>query len=108
MKFSQGTSFNTHDAKVSVGTRISVTFNVRKRCDLVMRAVLRYGAQGASIAEVTDHLNKRLHAQYSECDIRYAAERLLKDGFLSSPKRNHIVATTRSLAAWQKAPKEWI
>lgn len=108
MKYSRGTSYNTHDASVSVNERISVTFNVRKRCDLVMNAALRYGAQGTSLAELTAHINKRLNCLYSESDIRYAAGRLVKDGFLSSPKRNHFVASARSLEAWKKAPKEWI
>ena len=108
MKYSRGTSYNTHDAKVSVGERIHVTFNVRKRCDLFMNAALRYGAKGASISVITDHINKRLNCFYSESDMRYVAKRLLKDGFLVSPKRDHFVASPKSLEAWKKAPKEWI
>ncbi|HPT72130.1 MAG TPA: hypothetical protein PLE74_07590 [Candidatus Cloacimonadota bacterium] len=108
MKFSRGTSYNTHDVSVSVGKRISVKFNVRKRCDLFMNAVLRYGAEGASITTITDHINTRLGCAYSESDMRYAAKRLMKDGFVTSPKRDHFVATPRALEAWKKAPKEWI
>jgi len=108
MKFSKGTSYNTHDAKVTIDERICVTFNVRKRCDLVMRAILRFGTTGVDLNSLTDHLNKRLNSFYSNSDIGYACKRLARDGFIKVKSRDCFVVSPRSAEAWKKVPTELI
>ena len=108
MKFSKGTSFNTHDAKVTVGERICVKFNVKKRCDLVMRAILRFGTTGVDLGSLTDHINTRLNCLYSNNDIAYACKRLANDGFIKVKSRDCFVVSPRSAEAWKQAPVEWI
>ena len=108
MKFRTGTSYNSHDVKVTEGERIYVEFNVIRRCTITINAIVRHGAEGASVEELTAHINKRLNSFYSEGDIQYAADRLAKDGLVEKHGRKTYRAAPSALAAWKAIEKKKI
>ena len=108
MKFRRTTSFNTHDSNVVVGERIYVEHDVPRRCTITLNAIIRHGGAGVELAALTEHINKRLNANYSEGDIRYAALRLAKEGFVDVTGKDRYCASPAAQAAWRAHAKERI
>jgi hypothetical protein len=109
MRFARGTSYNTHDVSVDITPdRVHITFDTRRRCELALRGILRHGGKGVSTEDLTAHINKRLNCLYSESDIRYVCRRLVTEGLVSQPAKDHFVASPAALAAWRALPKDLI
>lgn len=115
MRFSQGRSYNTHDTSVGKGEngRIAIdqSRGVKSRCDLSLHALLRFGPKGASAEMISSHLNKRLKANYTTTDIRYALGRLVKEGVIKSTGGGRgedaiYRAGKTALDHWRSLPKE--
>ncbi len=102
MKFSFGTSYNSHDVKVTEGERIYVEFGTIRRCTITINAIVRHGAEGAKVNVLTAHINKRLNSNYSDSDIKYAADRLAKEGLVEKTGKDHYRASPSALAAWKE------
>jgi len=108
MKFRGSTTYNTKDTVCRVGgERIEVDHGVKKRCELVLRAVLRH-ENGITTEECTDHINQRLNCLYSTTDVRYALQRLTKEGLVKMPRYGVWAGTKNALAVWKTLPKEYV
>lgn len=106
MKFRSYVSFNTHDTKTVQAERTYVEMDVRRRCELALRGVLRN--DGISPDALTDHINTRRNACYSVQDIKYALKRLSKEGLIQPKGKDQWVGTKNALSVWKQTPKEWI
>ena len=109
MKFRKQVSFNRHDcATVRGGKRITVKLGTKKRCDLTLMAVLRFGAKGIHLPDLTEHLNERFKNSYSESDIAGACKRLVSGGFVVKSGRGSDTlyrGAKNALANWRKEEK---
>ena len=110
MRCRRGTSFNTHDTKVSVDERIHIEHNLPQRCDLSFRGILRHGDEGVLVADLTVHINTRRNCLYSECDIRYACDKLVSEGLVEKIGKDHYRTSLAAEKAWKKvrADIKWI
>jgi hypothetical protein len=115
MKFSKGRTYNTHDTTVEKGPNGRISINqergVKARCELSLNALLRFGPKGATAEITAEHLNKRLNANYSTSDIRYALDRLSDVGVVNANRQGRgedtIYRATKSAQAhWRRLPKE--
>lgn len=107
MKFRGSTTYNTKDTVCRVGgERIEVDHGVKKRCELVLRAVLRH--ESITTEQCTDHLNKRFNCLYSTSDVLYALRRLNREGLITMPKFGVWTGTQNALAVWKSLPKEYV
>lgn len=107
MNFRRYTSYNTHDTHVEVGERIYVEHDVPRRCTIVLNAISRMTGNVELVA-LTEHINKRLNANYSEGDIEYAARRLAKEGFVEVTGKDSYCSSAAAQAAWKVHPKKRI
>jgi hypothetical protein len=109
IRFRKSVTFNRHDSKlVRRGDRIEVSLGLKKRCELTLLAVLRFGAEGVSTQDLTDHLNGRFKNAYSESDVSSACTKLARGGFVT--RRGHgstamVRATKNALEKWRKTEK---
>jgi len=109
MKFRKQVSFNRHDCELSKGgKRITVKLGTKKRCDLTLMGVLRFGAKGVGLSDLTEHLNERFGNSYSESDISSACKRLIGGGFIVPSGRGRATVyrgAKNALANWRKTEK---
>ena len=108
VRFRKKVSFNTHDCKVVEGERIEVTLGLNKRCDMALNGVLRFGATGVSVSNLTSHLNDRFNCEYSVGDVSNAIKKLASQGMVT--RRGHgkdaiIRGTRNALARWRALEK---
>ena len=75
-------SFNPNDCHMSTDSdgRIVVRLGVRRRDEIVMRAVVRLGS--ATLAELTNAINSRRSLPYSKSDISTSLQRLARPGYV--------------------------
>ena len=115
MRFSKGRTYNSHDTTVTVGSDgrwdVDQQRGVKARCELGLHAVLRFGPKGVSADQTTAHINKRLHANYTVSDIRYALNRLVKEGVITSSSGGRgedaiYRAGKNAQDHWRRLPKE--
>jgi len=116
MRFSKGRTYNSHDTNVGKTDdgRISIDQErgVKSRCELSLNALLRFGPKGATAEITASHLNKRLSANYTTSDIRYALNRLVAEGVVRSVgggsrgEERIYRATKSALANWRRLPKK--
>jgi hypothetical protein len=115
MRFSKGRTYNSHDTTVTVGSDgrwdVDQTRGVKARCELALHAVLRFGPKGVSAELTSEHINKRVHANYSVSDIRYALNRLVAEGVITSSSGGRgedaiYRAGKNAQDHWRKLPKE--
>ena len=94
MKFRKYTTYNTHDTKNTiVNGRIRVEHGTKRRCEIIVRGVCRHGSAGVSLEDLTAHVNGRLNAHYSLCDIRTLANRLVKEEIIIRDAKDHYQAS---------------
>ncbi len=109
MKFRKQVSFNRHDcATVRGGKRITVKLGTKKRCDLTLMGVLRFGAKGVGVEDLTAHLNERFSNSYTETDIEGACKRLADGGFIVKSGRGRKTiwrGAKNALANWRAEEK---
>jgi len=108
MKFRKQVSFNRHDCTTVRGERITIKLGTKKRCDLTLMGVLRFGAAGVNLEDLTAHLNERFGNSYSESDIEGACKRLADGGFVVKSGRGRTVVfrgAKNALANWRKEEK---
>lgn len=109
MKFRKQVSFNRHDCELSKGgKRITVKLGTKKRCDLTLMGVLRFGAKGVNLSDLTEHLNDRFGNSYSESDIEGALKRLVSEGYVIKSDRGRKAfyrGAKDALANWRAAEK---
>lgn len=104
IKFRKSVSFNVHDSKVVKGERISISLGVKKRCDLTLAAVLRFGSKGVTLDDLTEHLSGRFKGAYTTSDVRTACTKLVANSFLVV-RGGKFHATKNALERWRKADK---
>lgn len=108
MRFRGEMSFNKHDTGVDIhGERIRINPGVEYRCELVLNTLARR-RQGMHLDELVDTINQDRDAFYSKGDIRYAATRLSKEGYVFLQSRDCWKIASRALAAWDRATRETI
>jgi predicted transcriptional regulator len=108
MKMRREISYNTHDCRVTEDERIHIEFDMTRRCTITLNAIIRHGGAGVELSELTDHINKRLNALYSEGDIRYAARLLAKEGLVDIVSKDRYCASPAAKAAWKATLKQRI
>ena len=115
MRFSKGRTYNSHDTSVEKGPQGRISINqergVKARCELSLNALLRFGPKGATAEITAEHLNKRLSANYSTSDIRYALTRLSDEGVIRANRGGRgedtvYRATKSALNHWRRLPKK--
>ena len=115
MRFRKQTTFNSHDTKFETGSDGRLVINqergVQARMDLAIAALLRFGPRGASAEVVTQHLNRRLKANYSVSDIFYACKRLVNASCVRQRSGGRgeeciFVATQAGQKRWKDLPKK--
>jgi hypothetical protein len=115
MRFSKGRTFNSHDTSVEKTSDGRISINqergVKARCELALNALLRFGPKGATAEITASHLNKRLSANYTTSDIRYALGRLVTEGVIRARSggrgEDTIYRATKSAQAhWRRLPKK--
>jgi hypothetical protein len=109
MSYRRQISYNTHDCKVSTGSRHCVTLGVIHRATVSLNAIIRHGAKGISLGDLVVQLNARLNANYLVADIRYAVnKKLVKDGLVEVIGRSRYRASPDAKQAWKDMPKQFI
>lgn len=115
MRFRRSTSFNTHDSRKlpmskSTDGRTTVLNGVRKRCELVLNALIRSDVSLA-LGQIVTQLQSRFSETYSSDDISYALGRLVDHRLVS--RRGHgrssvYLATTEARAKWRATAKQYV
>ncbi len=115
MQFRRATSFNTHDSKrlpmsKTENGRTTVVNGVRKRCELVLNALIRSDSPMA-LGQIVSELQERFSETYSSQDISYALGRLVTNRLVT--RRGHgsssaYRATNEARAKWRATVKQYI
>ncbi len=116
MLFRKQMSVNTQDSKVVVdGNRVVISNGIKKRCELVLNALLRLGNGDFYImaSELNAHLKSRFaDGGYTSRDLSYALGRLVSGGLVVKQYvRNGLYAYRAShnaMKAWRSLPKEMV
>lgn len=109
MSYRRQISYNTHDCKVSTGSRYCVNLGVIHRATVSLNAIIRCGAKGVSLLDLTNALNVRLNANYLPADIRYAVDKkLVIDGLVEVIGSGRYRASPDAKQAWKEMPKKFV
>lgn len=111
LRFRSKTTFNAHDSRSSHqdGGRHQIDNGVKRRCELVLFALLRIGDAG--LDELTTHLQGRFSDSYSKGDVSTALQKLAKVGLITmlGKKRGAFYRPTREvLDKWRALDKQMI
>lgn len=110
LRFRRSTSFNAHDThqQSNIGSgRVTVKNGVKRRCELVLNALLRNGS--SRLGEVTSHLQKRFSSTYTTQDVNHALCKLREAGLVVTRGRckgMQYRPSRDALMRWRALPKE--
>lgn len=104
-------TINNHDSRVIVRPdgRIEIVHGMKRRCELVLNALIRLRETGANTAEITAHLQSRFDDSYTASDVRGALNKLRGIGAFFRRGRGpaaRYFPSRDALAIWRALPKK--
>lgn len=89
--------------------RAVVLHGLKRRCELVLNALLCNGASG--VRDITTHLQKRFSSSYTTNDVSTALTKLRSTGLvftLGCGRATVYVSSRAALEKWRSLPKETV
>jgi hypothetical protein len=106
MDFRRHTTFNKNDSNYrSENGRYVIDHNVPRRCEEVLRRIVKSGRKGISLSNLVEKVNAEYQNEYSESDIHYAVTRLRREAIVYYDGSTYV-ANESAQKVWRKIKAE--